>query len=120
MTNKKTKSQKKSLPEEGNDCAESPSPEAVERPTKSIVELAQKKLENGTAKERKALEVAKTCNTSSNSAGESPAVPIARFRHVVIPHLGMGNHPGDAWCKRPGRPRHLEVQWSSGGCNLRA
>ena len=31
-----------------------------------------------------------------NPAGESPAVPIARFRHVVIPHLGMGNHPGDA------------------------
>jgi hypothetical protein len=66
MTNKKTKSQEKTLPEEGNDCAESTSPEAVERPAKSVVELAQKKIENGTAKERKALEVAKTCNTSSN------------------------------------------------------
>jgi len=35
---------------------------------------------------------------------------LPEFRHVVMPHLGMGNHPGDAWCKRPGRPEHL-VQW---------
>ncbi len=46
-----------------------------------------------------------------NPAGESPAVPIARFRHVVMPHPGMGNHPGYAWCKRLGRPAHLDVQW---------
>ena len=72
MTNKKTKSQEKNLPEEGNDCSESPSPEVVERPAKSVVELAQKKLENGTAKECKALEVAKTCNTSSNRQKKRP------------------------------------------------
>ena len=39
-----------------------------------------------------------------NPAGESPAVSVARIGHVVIPHPGMGNHPGYAWCKRPGRP----------------
>ena len=44
-----------------------------------------------------------------NPAGESPAVPIARFRHVAMPHLGMGNHPGDAWCKRLGCPEHICV-----------
>ena len=35
-----------------------------------------------------------------NPAGESPVVPVARFRHVVMPHPGMGNHPGYAWCNR--------------------
>ncbi len=39
-----------------------------------------------------------------NPAGESPAVSVARIGHVVIPHPGMGNHLGYAWCKRPGRP----------------
>ncbi len=39
-----------------------------------------------------------------NPAGESPAVSVARVGHVVMPHPGMGNHPGYAWCKRPGRP----------------
>ncbi|MHC4597128.1 MAG: hypothetical protein ACYS19_19555 [Planctomycetota bacterium] len=47
-----------------------------------------------------------------NPAGESPVVPAARFRHVVMPHLGMGNHPGDAWCKRPGCPEFIWAQWS--------
>ena len=42
-----------------------------------------------------------------NPAGESPAVSVARFRHVVMPHPGMGNHPGYAWCKRPGCPKHM-------------
>ena len=39
-----------------------------------------------------------------NPAGESPAVSVARVGHVVMPHPGMGNHPGYAWCKRPSRP----------------
>ncbi len=33
----------------------------------------------------------------------SPAVSIAHVGHVAIPHPGLGNYPGDAWCKRPGR-----------------
>ncbi len=47
-----------------------------------------------------------------NPAGESPVVPVARFRHVVMPHLGRGNHPGDAWCKRPGCPEIIYAQWA--------
>ena len=39
-----------------------------------------------------------------------PSCQLPDFRHVVMPHLGMGNHPGDAWCKRLGRPEH-KVQW---------
>jgi hypothetical protein len=39
-----------------------------------------------------------------NPAGESPAVSIARVGHVAIPHLGAGNQPSYAWCKRPGCP----------------
>jgi hypothetical protein len=42
-----------------------------------------------------------------NPAGESPAVSVARVGHVVMPHPGMGNHLGYAWCKRPGRPKHM-------------
>ena len=37
-------------------------------------------------------------------AGESPAVLIARVEHVAMPHPGIGNGPGDAWCKRPDCP----------------
>ncbi len=37
-------------------------------------------------------------------AGVSPAVTVARISHVAMPHPGRGNPPGDAWCKRPGRP----------------
>ena len=36
--------------------------------------------------------------------GESPTMSIAQNRHVAMPHPGRGNPPGDAWCKRPGRP----------------
>jgi len=50
-----------------------------------------------------------------NPAGESPAVSVTRVGHVVMPHPGMGNHPGYAWCKRPGRP----VDYC-GGCNMEA
>ena len=46
-----------------------------------------------------------------NPAGESPVVPVARFRHVVMPHPGMGNHPGYAWCKRPGCLERINAQW---------
>jgi len=49
-----------------------------------------------------------------NPAGGSPAVPIARFRHVAIPRPMLGNQMGIAWRKRPGRP----ARWiRSGGCN---
>jgi hypothetical protein len=34
-------------------------------------------------------------------AGESPAVSNAQSGHVAMPHPGVGNQPGDAWCKRP-------------------
>ena len=51
-----------------------------------------------------------------NPAGASPAVSIAQVGHVAMPHPGMGNHPGDAWCKRPGRPARRYC----GGCNLGA
>ena len=36
-----------------------------------------------------------------NPAGESPAVSNAQSGHVAMPHPGVGNQPGDAWCKRP-------------------
>ena len=52
-------------------------------------------------------------------AGESPAVPRARNRHVAMPHPDVGNHPGDAWCIRPGRPS-LTYMSRRGGCNLGA
>ena len=51
-----------------------------------------------------------------NPAGASPAVSIAQVGHVAMPHPGMANHPGDAWCKRPGRP----ARRCCGGCNLGA
>jgi hypothetical protein len=38
-----------------------------------------------------------------NPAGESPAMSIARFRHVAIPRFMTGNRMFIAWCKRPGR-----------------
>ena len=61
-----------------------------------------------------------------NLAGESPAVSVARVGHVAIPHLGAGNQPSYAWCKRPGRPVVVESGTvvycaevdHSGGCNL--
>ncbi len=37
-------------------------------------------------------------------AGASPAVSVVRVRHEATPHPGVGNHPGDAWCERPGGP----------------
>ena len=43
-----------------------------------------------------------------NLAGESPVVPIARFRHVAIPQFEVGNHTFFAWCKRPGCPEDFE------------
>ncbi len=45
-----------------------------------------------------------------NPAGESPAVSVARVGHVAMPHLGAGNQPSYAWCKRPGRPEDSEPQ----------
>ena len=50
-----------------------------------------------------------------NPAGGSPAMSIAHFRHVAIPHPGTGNRPGDAWCKRPGCSASRRC---CGGCNL--
>ncbi len=43
-------------------------------------------------------------------AGESPAVSVARFRHVAIPRFMTGNRMFIAWCKRPGRPVDIEPQ----------
>jgi len=62
-----------------------------------------------------------------NPAGVSPVMSIARFRHVAIPHLGAGNQPSYAWCKRPGRPGAFELSevgatWGSsehGSLNIR-
>jgi len=60
-------------------------------------------------------DVGRSSRQGCNPAGESPAVSVARVGHVVMPHPGMGDHPGYAWCKRPGRPvdycggRDLEV-----------
>jgi hypothetical protein len=45
-----------------------------------------------------------------NPAGESPAVSVARVGYVVMPHLGAGNQPSYAWCKRPGRSEDFEFQ----------
>ena len=44
-------------------------------------------------------------------AGESPAMSIARFRHVAIPQVMVGNRMAFAWCKRPGRPVLLGGLW---------
>ena len=44
-----------------------------------------------------------------NLAGVSPAVTIAQIGHVAMPQPGSGNRPGDAWCKRPGRPASLDA-----------
>jgi hypothetical protein len=49
-------------------------------------------------------------------AGESPAMLIVRVEHVVTPHPGPGNRPGDAWCERPGRPAALlPLRWEQPG-----
>jgi len=60
-------------------------------------------------------DVGRSSRQGCNPAGESPAVSVARVGHVVMPRPGMGNHPGYAWCKRPGRP----VDYC-GGCDLEA
>ena len=57
--------------------------------------------------------VGRSSRQGCNPTGESPVVSIARVGHVVMPHPGMGNHPGYAWCKRPGRPVD-----DCGGCDL--
>src|SRR5713101_7001720 len=44
-----------------------------------------------------------------NLAGESPVVPIARFRHVAIPQFVVGNHTFFAWRTRPGGPEDVEL-----------
>ena len=49
-------------------------------------------------------------------AGESPAVSIARLRHVAMPQFVTGNFTFIAWCKRPGRPEYSEIQrWEQPG-----
>ena len=44
-----------------------------------------------------------------NLTGVSPGVPIARFRHVAIPQLVLGNHTCFAWRTRPGCLEDLEL-----------
>jgi hypothetical protein len=67
-------------------------------------------------KEARAIRDAKTqpghaCSgrEGPNLAGESPAVSIARFRHVAIPQFVLGNHTSIAWCIRPGCPEAVEL-----------
>ena len=50
-----------------------------------------------------------------NPAGESPALPIARFRQVAMPQVMTGNCMINAWCKRPGRPSRKRCGGSSLG-----
>jgi hypothetical protein len=50
-----------------------------------------------------------------NPAGESPAMSIARFRHVAIPQFMTGNRMFIAWCKRPGRPSQKVMRWEQPG-----
>ncbi len=38
---------------------------------------------------------------------------IVHVEHVVTPHPGSGNRPGDAWCERPGGPARERRGWSS-------
>jgi hypothetical protein len=49
-----------------------------------------------------------------NPAGESPAVPIARFGCVAIPQFMLGNRMIAAWCKRLSCS---VICWSQGGSN---
>ena len=58
---------------------------------------------------------ARSSRQSCNPAGGSPAVSIVRVGHEAMPHPGAGNEPGDAWCKRPGRPAR---DVCCGGCSL--
>src|SRR4029077_12609135 len=44
-----------------------------------------------------------------NLTGVSPVVPMARFRHVAIPQLVVGNHTCFAWRTRPGCLEDLEL-----------
>src|SRR5712691_6459107 len=44
-----------------------------------------------------------------NLTGESPVVPIARFRHVAIPQFVVGNHTFFAWRTRPGCPEDFAL-----------
>ena len=37
------------------------------------------------------------------------------FTHVAIPHLGAGNQPSDAWCKRPSRSSAMKRREQPGG-----
>jgi hypothetical protein len=48
-------------------------------------------------------------------AGESPAVSVAHVGHEAMPQPRMGNHLGDAWCKRPGRPTARLSRWVQPG-----
>ena len=64
--------------------------------------------------------VARSSRQSCNPAGGSPAVSIVRVGHEAMPHPGAGNQPGDAWCKRPGRPARrcaaVGAAWRSSEC----
>ena len=50
-----------------------------------------------------------------NPVGESPTLPIARFRQVAMPQVMTGNCMINAWCKRPGRPSRKRCGGSSRG-----
>jgi hypothetical protein len=50
-----------------------------------------------------------------NPVGESPTLPIARFRQVAMPQVMTGNCMINAWCKRPRPPISQEVRWEQSG-----
>jgi hypothetical protein len=47
---------------------------------------------------------------TANPTGESPVMSIARFRHVAIPQVMVGNPMASAWRKGSGRPVDLARQ----------
>ena len=68
----------------------------------------------------RSIRPARSSRQSCNPAGGSPAVSIVRVGHEAMPHPGAGNQPGDAWCKRPGRPARrcaaVGAAWRSSEC----
>jgi len=65
---------------------------------------------NGGLNVKQVLHECRSGRQGCNPVGGSPAVSVARVGCVAMPHLGAGNQPSYAWCKRPGRPEELELQ----------
>jgi hypothetical protein len=69
---------------------------------------------NLAAKGAGARSAGRSSRQGCHPAGESPALSSARFGQVAMPHPGLGNQPGDAWCKRPGHPV-VRLRWERSG-----